>query len=148
MLQALRLYGLMVFLAALFITPALQIWVTKPVAVLLAILPLALLTSWQYRQARCSREDWQAVRQHHDLWLTVMGKAVLWGILLVLLAIYPAHELLALVAIGLLIGMQIAQHLSRTHIETGLIPVGALGVMGCIIVLGWQPAQPLPLPCY
>lgn len=145
MLQALRIYGLMVFLAALFITPALQIWVTKPVAVLLAILPLALLTGWQYRQARCSRKDWQAVRQHHDLWLTIMGKAVLWGILLVLLAIYPTHGvLLALVAIGLLVGMQIAQHLSRTHIETGLIPVGALGVMGCIIVLGWQPAQPLP----
>lgn len=141
----LRIYGFMVFLATLFITPVLQTWMTKPVAVLLAILPFALWSLWQYRQAGCTRQDWQAAYQHHDLWLTLMGKAVFWGIMLVLMAIYPTHWLmLVLIVPGLLTGFQIARHLSRTHIETGLIPVGALGIMGSIIVLGWQPAVPLP----
>lgn len=145
MSQLMRIYGFMVLLAALFISPALQTWLTKPLAVLLAILPFAALSLWQMQKTACTQQDWQEIRQHHDLWLTIMGKAVFWGIMLVLLAIYPAHSvLLGLVAVGLLIGGLIAQHLSRTHIETGLIPVGALGIMGSIIVLGWQPAQPLP----
>jgi acyl-[acyl-carrier-protein]-phospholipid O-acyltransferase/long-chain-fatty-acid--[acyl-carrier-protein] ligase len=144
MLPAMRVYGLMIFIAALFITPFLQQWTGQATAVLLITLPFALFSALQYRRAGCTRDAWQAVRQHPDLWLTIMGKAVFWGIMLVLLAIYPAHwALLALAAVGLLIGMQIAQRLSTTHIETGLIPVGALGIMASIIVLGWQSSATL-----
>ncbi len=139
MLQAMRIHGLMVFIAALMITPILQHWTGQATAVLLITLPVALWAAFHYRQAGCTREDWQAVRYHPDLWLTIMGKAVFWGIVLVLLAIYPAHPvLLTLTALGLLLGVNIAQRLSATHIETGLIPVGALGIMGSIILLGWQ----------
>lgn len=143
MLPATRIYGLLVFLTALIVVPILQQWMSKPVATLISILPLVLLSVVQYRQAACNRHDWQAVRHHPDLWLTIMGKAVFWGILLVLLAIYPVHWALhAITAVGLLIGMLIAQRMSATHIETGLIPVGALGIMGSIIVLG-LPSTPL-----
>lgn len=144
MLQATRIYGLMVFIAALLISPFLQHWTGKPAAILLVILPFALFHAVNYRRAACTRDAWQAVHRHPDLWLTIMGKAVFWGIMLVLLAIYPTHgAVLALTVIGLLIGMQIAQRMSVTHIETGLIPVGALGIMASIIVLGWQSAAPL-----
>lgn len=143
--HALRIYGFMVVVAALVISPILQTWVTKPASVLLAILPFALLSLWRLQQTGCTRQDWQAAYQHHDLWLTLMGKAVFWSIILTLLAIFPAPWLLlALIVPGFLLGIQIARHLSRTHIETGLIPVGALGVMGSVILLGWQLALPLP----
>ena len=88
MLPAMRVYGLMIFIAALIITPFLQQWTGQATAVLLITLPFALFSAIQYRRAGCTRDDWQAVRRHPDLWLTIMGKAVFWGIILVLLAIY------------------------------------------------------------
>ncbi|UOG93695.1 MAG: AMP-binding protein [Candidatus Thiothrix sulfatifontis] len=139
-----HLYGLIVVIVSLLLSPVLQHWVARPVAVLLLVLPFVLLSAVTFRRAGCTRADWVAVRYHDDLWLTLMGKAVFWGILLALLAIYPAHwAWLGLTVIGLLIGVQIARNLSATHIETGLIPVGALGIMGSMIVLGWQLSPPL-----
>lgn len=138
------LYGLIVVIVSLLCSPLLQHWVDRPVAVLLLVLPFVLFSAVTFRRAGCTRADWQAVRHHDDLWLTIMGKAVFWGILLALLAIYPAHWVwLGLSVIGLLIGIQIARGMSATHIETGLIPVGALGIMGSMIVLGWQLSPPL-----
>ncbi|QQZ28100.1 AMP-binding protein [Thiothrix subterranea] len=138
------LYGLIVVIVSLLLSPVLQHWVDRPVAVFLLVLPFVLLSAVTFRRAGCARADWQAVRHHDDLWLTIMGKAVFWGILLALLAIYPAHwAWLGLTVVGLLIGVQIARNLSATHIETGLIPVGALGIMGSMIVLGWQLSPPL-----
>lgn len=138
------LYGLIVVIVSLLLSPVLQHWVDRPVAVLLLVLPFVLFSAVTFRRAGCTQADWQAVRHHDDLWLTIMGKAVFWGILLALLAIYPAHWVwLGLSVIGLLIGIQIARNLSATHIETGLIPVGALGIMGSMIVLGWQLSPPL-----
>ncbi|WP_308873960.1 AMP-binding protein [Thiothrix subterranea] len=139
-----HLYGLIVVIVSLLLSPVLQHWVARPVAVLLLVLPFVLLSAVTFRRAGCTRADWVAVRYHDDLWLTLMGKAVFWGILLALLAIYPAHWVwLGLSVIGLLIGIQIARGMSATHIETGLIPVGALGIMGSMIVLGWQLSPPL-----
>lgn len=138
------LYGLIVVIVSLLFSPLLQHWVDRPAAVFLLVLPFVLFSAVTFRRAGCTRADWQAVRHHDDLWLTIMGKAVFWGILLALLAIYPAHWVwLGLSVIGLLIGIQIARNLSATHIETGLIPVGALGIMGSMIVLGWQLSPPL-----
>ena len=139
-----HLYGLIVVIVSLLLSPVLQHWVDRPVAVLLLVLPFVLFSAVTFRRAGCTRADWEAVRHHEDLWLTIMGKAVFWGILLALLAIYPAHWVwLGLTVIGLLIGGQIARGMSTTHIETGLIPVGALGIMGSIMVLGWQLSPPL-----
>jgi acyl-[acyl-carrier-protein]-phospholipid O-acyltransferase/long-chain-fatty-acid--[acyl-carrier-protein] ligase len=137
----LRIQGFSIFLAALLLTPFLPSGWERALAVLLITLPFALFNALQWRKANCTRSDWQTVRQHSDLWLTIMGKAVLWSILLVLLVIHPAHwALLGLSAIGLWLGMRIAQRMSVTHIETGLIAVGALGIMAAITVLGWQPS--------
>lgn len=139
-----HLYGLIVVIVSLLLSPVLPHWVARPVAVFLLVLPFVLFSAVIFRRVGCTQADWQAVRYRDDLWLTIMGKAVFWGILLALLAIYPAHwAWLGLTVVGLLIGVQIARNLSATHIETGLIPVGALGIMGSMIVLGWQLSPPL-----
>lgn len=144
MLQALRIHGLMVFVAALVAVPLLARWLALPLALLLVLLPFIASSLWQCQHARCTRADWRVTRQHQDLWLTLMGKAVFWGISLSLIAIYPAPWTTFMwLVVGFVVSVWATRNLSRTHIETGLIPVGALGVLASVVVLGWQPAEPL-----
>lgn len=144
MLQALRIHGLMIFVAALVAVPLLARWLSLPLALLLVLLPFIAFSLWRCQHARCTRADWRVIRQHQDLWLTLMGKAVFWGISLSLIAIYPAPwATFAWLVVGFVVSTWATRNLSRTHIETGLIPVGALGVLASIVVLGWQPAEPL-----
>jgi acyl-[acyl-carrier-protein]-phospholipid O-acyltransferase/long-chain-fatty-acid--[acyl-carrier-protein] ligase len=53
--------------------------------------------------------------------------------------------MLSFILLGLAIGMSIAQRLSSYHIETGLIPIGAIGVMSGILLLSWVPSVALQL---
>ena len=63
MLQAIRTYGLMVFIAALLSNTLLQFWMEKPVAILLVILSFAAFSAMNYRRAACTSADWQTVRR-------------------------------------------------------------------------------------
>ncbi len=160
MLQALRIYGFRVFVTTLFLSPLIHqgliaffgieqtLWL-QAWAVLGLIIPFALASLVQHYRSGTNHQDWQAIKKHQDLFLTMMGKATLWGILVSLLVIYPSFAAQALqlenaVAswilmlfplIGLLLGMLIAVQFSHNHIETGLVPVGALGVMASILLL-------------
>jgi len=99
-------------------------------------LAFALFSSVHYRRAACTPDDWQAVRRPPDLWLTIMGKGVFWGIMLTLLMLQTASfAWVSFVLFFVLISWRMAT-LPQTHIETGLIPVGALGIMGGILALG------------
>ena len=76
------------------------------------------------------------------IWLAVVGTAVFWSVGQVMLAAFPAFAketmgitntvaiqgVLAASGLGIAIGSTIAGRLSRGYIETGLIPVGALGI--------------------
>ncbi|WP_287603686.1 AMP-binding protein [Thiothrix sp.] len=136
MLQAIRTYGLMVFIAALLISSLLQIWTGKPVAILLVTLAFAVFSAVNYRRASCTQADWQTVRRPPDLWLTILGKGVFWGIMLTSLMLQEqALPWLGFVFFFILVSWRMAT-LPQTHIETGLIPVGALGVMGVVLALG------------
>ncbi len=136
MLQAIRTYGLMVFIAALLISSLLQIWTGKPVAILLVTLAFAVFGAVNYQRASCTQADWQTVRRPPDLWLTILGKGVFWGITLTLLMLQEQiWPWLGFVFFFVFISWRMAA-LPQTHIETGLIPVGALGVMGSVLALG------------
>lgn len=81
--------------------------------------------------------------------LCVIGLAIFWGINQVLLASYGAYlksfagnpsavfmqSALALGGIGILIGATYAGRVSRGFIETGFIPVAALGISICLFIL-------------
>jgi acyl-[acyl-carrier-protein]-phospholipid O-acyltransferase/long-chain-fatty-acid--[acyl-carrier-protein] ligase len=158
----------MVFVIALLLTPAIHSGLAhlfegqNPTflnawAILLATVPLALFALFRYSRSGNTRQDWQATRQHSDLWLTIMGQGVFWAIMLVLLAIYPdfAHSVIGLhstlaivvlmsfIGIGIAIGTLIAERLSQTHVETGVAPIGAFGIVGGLFLIGLLPTIPL-----
>lgn len=88
---------------------------------------------------------------HHTkiIWLSVLGLSMFWAVNQVLFAAFGAHlkdmagvtstvvaqGLLAIGGVGIIAGSVTAGRLSRTHIETGLIPVGALGMTVCLALI-------------
>lgn len=81
--------------------------------------------------------------------LSIIGLAMFWSVGQVLLAAFPAFAksslgevntlviqgILAATGVGIAIGSMVAGRLSKSYIETGLIPIGALGVAVGLLVL-------------
>ena len=91
------------------------------------------------------------------IWLSIIGLAVFWGVSQVVLATFPAFSkehldvtntiviqgLLACSGIGIVIGSLLAGRISDRYIETGLIPIGALGIVITLSLLTVLPSLPL-----
>ena len=102
-----------------------------------------------YLRGKTQARNIRLVRRHPYIWLSIMGLAVFWAISQVLLASYPAYAkeflgitntavvqgLMAFAGIGILIGSITAGRISRNHIETGLVPVGAIGITISLILI-------------
>ena len=96
----------------------------------------------KYVSLKYLMENMKIVRQNRDIWLSIIGLSLFWGVSQVVIAAFPAHYkaafgddntvivqgILALSGIGMIIGSWIAGSLSKHHIEHGIIPVGALGI--------------------
>lgn len=96
-----------------------------------------------YLRGRYLKTNLASLRSGRIIWLSIIGLSIFWGISQVLLAAFPAYAksvlqvtdtvmiqgLMACSAIGILLGSVVAGSRSRRHIETGLIPLGALGVV-------------------
>lgn len=81
--------------------------------------------------------------------LSVIGLAVFWSVGQVLLAAFPAFAketlaetntvviqgILAATGIGIALGSSLAARWSKSHIETGLIPLGAIGISAGLLLL-------------
>ena len=103
----------------------------------------------KYRSGRYLSENLNAVRSREVILLSIIGLAIVWAIGQVMLAAFPAFAkdnlgvydtriiqgMLACAGIGIMLGSLIAGRLSKNYIETGLIPVGALGVTICLFIL-------------
>jgi acyl-[acyl-carrier-protein]-phospholipid O-acyltransferase/long-chain-fatty-acid--[acyl-carrier-protein] ligase len=97
----------------------------------------------RYGKGRYLRDNLRAITEKRGIRLSIVGLATFWGISQVLLAAFPAYAkealdqnntvviqgILACSGIGIALGSIVAARLSRLHIETGLIPLGALGVV-------------------
>jgi len=96
-----------------------------------------------YLQGHYLRRNLASLFGHRAIWLSIVGLAIFWGISQVLLAAFPAFAkaqlgltntvliqgLLACSGIGIVLGSLAAGRASSRHIETGLVPLGALGVV-------------------
>ncbi len=96
----------------------------------------------RYLRAGYLRSNIGLLRSKDVIFLSIVGLSVFWAIGQVMLAAFPAYAkaelgigntvlvqgLLASSGIGIVIGSIIAGRLSRNHIETGFIPIGAFGV--------------------
>jgi acyl-[acyl-carrier-protein]-phospholipid O-acyltransferase/long-chain-fatty-acid--[acyl-carrier-protein] ligase len=102
-----------------------------------------------YRRGDYLKTNLHRIFSHRVIWLSIVGLSVMWGISQVVLAAFPAHAkevlgeqntvviqgLLACSSIGIILGSLIAGGTSRHHIETGLIPLGALGVVTALFFM-------------
>jgi acyl-[acyl-carrier-protein]-phospholipid O-acyltransferase/long-chain-fatty-acid--[acyl-carrier-protein] ligase len=99
--------------------------------------------SWpRYVSGRTFRDDIKPLTQSRVIRLSVIGLATFWGVGQVMLAAFPAfyketlgddntilvQGILACSGIGIALGSMFAGKFSRNYIETGLLPLGALGV--------------------
>ena len=95
-----------------------------------------------YRNLGYLRKNLAVLKKEKVVWSSIVGLSILWGISQILVAIFgeylkgklgitdtvTAQGLLALTGAGLVTGSLIAGRVSRRFIETGIIPIGALGV--------------------
>ncbi len=95
------------------------------------------------------RKNLATVRAREQVFLSIIGLATFWAISQVMLAAFPAFAkerlditntviiqgILACSGIGIMLGSMIAARVSRNYIETGLIPIGALGISIVIAML-------------
>lgn len=102
-----------------------------------------------YRRGRYLAHNLRTAWDNQVIWLSIVGLAVFWSISQVILAAFPAFAketlgetntvaiqgMLACSGIGLILGSFIAGRVSRHHIETGLIPIGAIGIAVTLFVL-------------
>jgi acyl-[acyl-carrier-protein]-phospholipid O-acyltransferase/long-chain-fatty-acid--[acyl-carrier-protein] ligase len=102
-----------------------------------------------YIRGKTQQRNIRLAKRHPYIWLSILGLAVFWGISQVVLATYPAYAkeflgitntavvqgLMAMAGIGIMIGALIAGRVSRNHIETGLVPVGAIGVTIALVLI-------------
>ena len=103
----------------------------------------------KYRTGHYLVNNLKAVKSREVIFLSIIGLAIFWAIGQVMLAAFPSFAkdnlgvtdvriiqgLLACAGIGIMLGSIIAGKVSRNHIETGLIPIGSLGVATCLFIL-------------
>lgn len=97
------------------------------------------------------KENLKVIRSSEAIWLSIIGLSILWGISQVVVAIFgeylkeelgilntvTAQGLLTLSGLGMIAGSLMAGRVSKNYIETGIIPIGALGVA---LTLYWLPS--------
>ena len=102
-----------------------------------------------YFKLQYLRRNLGVLTENNAIWLSIIGLATFWAISQVMLAAFPAFAkdalqitntiviqgVLACSGIGIVLGSLLAGRASRNYIETGLIPVGALGIAVGIAVL-------------
>ncbi len=105
---------------------------------------------WQnYGRGRYLRDNLRMIFANQAIWLSIVGLSLFWGISQVVLAAFPAFAketlgedntvviqgILACSGIGIMLGSLLAGRASKLHIETGLVPLGALGVVVALFFL-------------
>ena len=103
----------------------------------------------RYVKLQYLRRNLVVLGENTTIWLSIIGLATFWAISQVMLAAFPAFAkesldvtntvviqgVLACSGFGIVLGSLIAGKSSRNHIETGLVPIGALGIAVGIALL-------------
>ncbi len=88
------------------------------------------------------KQNFHILKSDKNIWLSVIGLSLFWGVSQVIVAAFPAHYkagfetdnavliqgILAVSGFGLILGSYVAGKASRLHIELGIVPIGALGI--------------------
>ncbi len=96
-------------------------------------------------------KNFKLIRSDRNIWLSIIGLSIFWGVGQVVIAAFPAHykmmtgddnaviiqAILAVSALGLIMGSVIAGNLSKLHIELGIVPIGAIGLFGSLVIFAF-----------
>ncbi|ADV46041.1 acyl-[ACP]--phospholipid O-acyltransferase [Nitratifractor salsuginis] len=103
----------------------------------------------RYLRLEYLRRNLSTLKSDRNIWLSIVGLAVFWGLSQLIIAAFPTHYklltgddntvmiqgLLALSAVGIVLGSLVAGRFSRLHIELGLVPLGAFGLFASLTLL-------------
>ncbi len=103
----------------------------------------------RYRTGKTLAGNLQLIRSRKTIWLSIIGLSVFWGISQVVLASFPAYAkealnetntiviqgLLAMSGIGIILGSIVAGRASKNYIETGLVPIAAIGIVVTLVLM-------------
>ncbi len=96
----------------------------------------------EYQNLHYLKANLKVIKENEVVWLSILGLSILWGVSQVVLAIFGEHlkttlgvtdtvvaqGLLSLSGLGMIVGSMVVGRVSKNYIETGIIPLGALGV--------------------
>jgi len=96
----------------------------------------------EYKNLSYLKQNLAVVKSNKAVWLSIIGLSIFWGVSQVVVAIFGdflkcnlgitntvvAQGLLALSGVGVVFGSLVAGRVSKNYIETGIIPIGALGI--------------------
>ncbi len=96
----------------------------------------------KYANLTYLKGNMKLLQKSPTVWLSIIGLSVFWGISQLVVAIFGEHlktqmgitdtvtaqGILALSGVGIVVGSMLVSRLSRKYIETGIIPIGALGI--------------------
>ena len=105
----------------------------------------------QYIRGDYLQKNLGIIKDNSIIFHAIIGLALFWSISQVVLASFPAYAkeslgldntivvqgMMALAGIGIVLGSIVAGKVSRHHIETGSIPVGAVGIALTLVFLPW-----------
>jgi acyl-[acyl-carrier-protein]-phospholipid O-acyltransferase/long-chain-fatty-acid--[acyl-carrier-protein] ligase len=96
----------------------------------------------KYANLTYLKGNMKLLQKSPTIWLSIIGLSIFWGISQLVVAIFGEHlkskmgidntvvaqGILALSGLGIVVGSFVVSRLSRKYIETGVIPIGALGI--------------------
>ena len=103
----------------------------------------------QFARGRYLRKNLKLIFTNKTIWLSIVGLSIFWALSQVVLATYPAfikqylevenvivvQGLMALSAIGIIIGSIFSSKISKNYIEVGMVPLGAIGIFFTILFI-------------
>ena len=102
-----------------------------------------------YKNLSYLKSNLGVIKENRAVWLSIIGLSIFWGVSQVVVAIFGdylkgnlgitdtvvAQGLLSLSGVGIVLGSLFAGRVSRNYIETGIIPLGALGIALSLYVI-------------
>jgi acyl-[acyl-carrier-protein]-phospholipid O-acyltransferase/long-chain-fatty-acid--[acyl-carrier-protein] ligase len=103
----------------------------------------------EYGNLHYLKNNLSVLKEHDAVWLSIIGLSIFWGISQVVVAIFGdylkgelgvtdtvvAQGLLSLSGVGIVLGSLFAGRVSKNYIETGIIPLGALGIAATLYMI-------------
>ena len=106
----------------------------------------------EYLSLKYLKSNIKLLRSARNIWLSIFALGIFWGIGQMMIATFPAHYkemtgdenaiivqgILALSAIGLVVGSILAGKWSKKHIELGIVPLGAMGIFVSLLIFAFS----------